>query len=99
MPRFLIEMEVFVDAKNEEEAMEIASKLVNLKLPENLENAIVKRKAYKPKLEAQENPYGKCPKCGSNLIDQQHSDSGDSHTWYHCYECSRWYNEEGYTDA
>jgi len=93
-------MEVLIKAEDKEQAENTAYKLVNIKqLPEELGKKIFKWRYFEPKLEATENPHGKCPNCGSNLIDQEHCDSGDNHTWYHCYKCGRWYNEEGELDT
>ena len=42
------------------------------------------------------NKRGKCPKCGSVLIDQETSE--DTTNWFHCAKCGCWYNEKGEID-
>jgi len=49
--------------------------------------------------EAKPNPYAKCPKCGSNLIDQISSEDRGTIEWYHCAKCGIWYNETGEIDV
>jgi predicted nucleic-acid-binding Zn-ribbon protein len=45
------------------------------------------------------NHRGKCPKCGSKLIDQETSEDCGTIVWYHCAKCGCWYNEEGEIDT
>jgi hypothetical protein len=44
------------------------------------------------------NRLGKCPKCGSVLIDQEASEDCGATVWFHCARCGCWYNEEGEID-
>ena len=39
----------------------------------------------------------RCPKCGSNLIDEECSDHDE--VWYHCAKCGCWYNAKGEVDS
>jgi len=41
------------------------------------------------------NPYGRCPKCNGDRIDQVSSEDRGTIEWWHCYDCGTWYNEEG----
>lgn len=46
-------------------------------------------------------PKVKCPQCGSNLVDLEHSDSEyDSYTWLSCHDCGCDFDDlYGYADA
>jgi len=48
--------------------------------------------------EVTRNPYAKCPKCKSDLIDQISSEDRCTVEWYHCAGCGCWYNEAGEID-
>jgi len=46
--------------------------------------------------EIAENPYGKCPRCGSRQIEQRSYEYPIE--WFKCAKCGCWYNEFGEID-
>jgi DNA-directed RNA polymerase subunit M/transcription elongation factor TFIIS len=44
------------------------------------------------------NRRSKCPKCGSQMIDQEASEDIGTVVWYHCAWCGCWYNDKGEID-